>query len=119
MEESNAHLSLVTLGVSDLQRSIAFYETLGFQRKGKAFDGIGFFQAGAWRLLCGRRMNSPKMRTSHLKAWRILSVALRSPGTAILNLTSMPLLGWPIVPAPSSVSRHEMCSGAVTAVISP
>ncbi len=47
MEESNAHLSLVTLGVSDLQRSIAFYETLGFQRKGKAFDGIGFFQAGA------------------------------------------------------------------------
>src|SRR4029079_9722488 len=47
MSEPDAHLSLVTLGVSDLQRSIAFYETLGFQRKGKTFDGIGFFQAGA------------------------------------------------------------------------
>jgi hypothetical protein len=47
MSDPNAHLSLVTLGVADLRRSIAFYETLGFQRKGKAFDGIGFFQAGA------------------------------------------------------------------------
>ena len=47
MDEPNAHLSLVTLGVSDLQRSIVFYEQLGFQRKGKSFDGIGFFQAGA------------------------------------------------------------------------
>jgi uncharacterized protein len=47
MDKPDAHLSLVTLGVSDLKRSIAFYETLGFQRKGKAFGGIGFFQAGA------------------------------------------------------------------------
>src|SRR5215468_7928888 len=47
MSEPDAHLSLVTLGVSDLQRSIAFYETLGFQRKGKGSDSIGFFQAGA------------------------------------------------------------------------
>ena len=47
MSEPNAHLSLVTLGVSNVQRSIAFYETLGFQRKGMTFDGIGFFQAGA------------------------------------------------------------------------
>ena len=41
MSEPNAHLSLVTLGVSNVQRSIAFYETLGFQQKGKMFDGIG------------------------------------------------------------------------------
>jgi uncharacterized protein len=47
MQEPNAHLSLVTLGVSDLRRSMTFYETLGFQRKGKLFEGIGFFQAGA------------------------------------------------------------------------
>jgi uncharacterized protein len=47
MNQPGAHLSLVTLGVSDLKRSIAFYEALGFQRKAKAFDGIGFFQAGA------------------------------------------------------------------------
>ncbi len=47
MSESDAHLSMITLGVSDLQRSIAFYEKLGFQRKRKALDSIGFFQAGA------------------------------------------------------------------------
>lgn len=40
-------LSLVTLGVSDLKRSIAFYEALGFRRKATKADGVGFFQAGA------------------------------------------------------------------------
>jgi len=40
-------LSLVTLGVSDLARSIAFYEALGFARKAQAAQGVGFFQAGA------------------------------------------------------------------------
>jgi uncharacterized protein len=40
-------LSLVTLGVSDLGRSIAFYEELGFHRKAKRAASVGFFQAGA------------------------------------------------------------------------
>lgn len=40
-------LSLVTLGVSDLSRSIAFYEALGFPRKARNAEGVGFFQAGA------------------------------------------------------------------------
>ena len=47
MEDPQAILSLVTLGVSDLNRSIAFYEALGFARKAQAADGVGFFQAGA------------------------------------------------------------------------
>jgi uncharacterized protein len=47
MGKSNAHVSLITLGVSDFKRSIRFYEALGFERKATAFDGIGFFQAGA------------------------------------------------------------------------
>lgn len=47
MIEPNAVLSLVTLGVSDLKRSIAFYEALGFARKAKGAEGVGFFQAGA------------------------------------------------------------------------
>ena len=47
MSEPDALLSLVTLGVANLERSIVFYESLGFRRKGEAFDGIGFFQAGA------------------------------------------------------------------------
>jgi predicted lactoylglutathione lyase len=47
MSAPDAILSLVTLGVSDLARSIAFYETLGFRRKASKADGVGFFQAGA------------------------------------------------------------------------
>jgi predicted lactoylglutathione lyase len=47
MSEPQAILSLVTLGVSDLKRSIEFYEALGFQRKAKGAGGVGFFQAGA------------------------------------------------------------------------
>ena len=47
MSVPQAILSLVTLGVSNLDRSIAFYEALGFQRKAKKAQGVGFFQAGA------------------------------------------------------------------------
>jgi catechol 2,3-dioxygenase-like lactoylglutathione lyase family enzyme len=42
MKNSQAILSLVTLGVSDLKRSIVFYEALGFQRKAKAAGGVVF-----------------------------------------------------------------------------
>ena len=47
VSDPEAHLSLVTLGVSDLPRSVAFYEALGFERKAKDSIGVGFFQAGA------------------------------------------------------------------------
>lgn len=47
MAAPDAILSLVTLGVSDLKRSIAFYEVLGFGRRATKADGVGFFQAGA------------------------------------------------------------------------
>ena len=47
MNDPQAILSLVTLGVSDLNRSIAFYEALGFARKAESAEGVGFFQAGA------------------------------------------------------------------------
>lgn len=47
MNHPQAYLTLVTLGVADLNRSIAFYETLGFERKAQGADGVGFFQAGA------------------------------------------------------------------------
>jgi len=46
MSEPAACLSLVTLGVSDLARSTAFYEALGFRRKAKDADGVAFFDAG-------------------------------------------------------------------------
>jgi catechol 2,3-dioxygenase-like lactoylglutathione lyase family enzyme len=47
MSAPDAILSLVTLGVSDLERSIAFYAGLGFRRRAKAAQGVGFFQGGA------------------------------------------------------------------------
>ncbi len=39
-------ISLVTLGVSDLNRSISFYETLGWQRSVREAPGVAFFQIG-------------------------------------------------------------------------
>ncbi|WEK04447.1 MAG: VOC family protein [Candidatus Devosia phytovorans] len=39
-------ISLVTLGVTDLARSIAFYEALGWQRSMKEAEGVAFFQLG-------------------------------------------------------------------------
>ena len=43
----HAHVSLITLGVSDLRRAARFYETLGFGRKMKAAgDDVAFFDAG-------------------------------------------------------------------------
>src|SRR5262245_45621917 len=46
MTEPVARLTLVTLGVSDLARSTAFYEALGFRRKSRGADGVAFFEAG-------------------------------------------------------------------------
>jgi uncharacterized protein len=39
-------LSLVTLGVADLQRARAFYEALGWVTRAKPDDDVVFFQAG-------------------------------------------------------------------------
>ena len=47
MSEPQPTLSLVTLGVGDLARSIAFYEALGFTRKVRGAEGVAFFAAGA------------------------------------------------------------------------
>ena len=40
-------LSLVTLGVSDLARSRAFYEALGWRSDSKPEEGVVFFQSGS------------------------------------------------------------------------
>ncbi|RPJ28592.1 MAG: VOC family protein, partial [Chloroflexi bacterium] len=42
----NQHLHIVTLGVSDLKRSLEFYsQTLGWKQS-RPQEGISFFQAG-------------------------------------------------------------------------
>lgn len=43
-------ISIVTLGVSDLARSQAFFECLGWKRSVKGAEGIAFFQAGGMAL---------------------------------------------------------------------
>jgi predicted lactoylglutathione lyase len=47
MTGPDAILTLVTLGVTDLECSIAFYEALGFKRKARNAEGVAFFRAGA------------------------------------------------------------------------
>jgi len=39
-------VSLITLGVADLERSRAFYEALGWRSTSKPEDGVVFFQSG-------------------------------------------------------------------------
>lgn len=39
-------LSLVTLGVADLDRAVRFYEALGWPRSTYASEGVAFFQVG-------------------------------------------------------------------------
>jgi predicted lactoylglutathione lyase len=47
MKKPHAHISLVTLGVADVGRSVRFYEALGFVRKALATgDDVAFFEAG-------------------------------------------------------------------------
>lgn len=49
----HAHISLVTLGVSDVGRSARFYEELGFVRKmRRAGDDVAFLEAGGVVLAC-------------------------------------------------------------------
>lgn len=39
-------ISIVTLGVRDLDRAVRFYEAMGLKRNEKAADGVAFFQMG-------------------------------------------------------------------------
>ena len=39
-------VSLVTLGVADLGRALAFYQAMGWEPAGGVADGVAFFQAG-------------------------------------------------------------------------
>ncbi len=54
-------ISLITLGVSDLDQSRGFYERLGWRRSAPDAEGVVFFQVGGLVLslfprefLCGR-----------------------------------------------------------------
>jgi len=41
------HISMITLGVSNIAEATAFYERLGFKRSSQSQDAVTFMQAGA------------------------------------------------------------------------
>ena len=41
------HVSMITLGVSDIAGATAFYERIGFRKSSDSQDAVTFFQAGA------------------------------------------------------------------------
>ena len=49
--------TLLTLGVTDLERSIAFYEALDWRRSMRATKGVAFFQCGGVALCLYPREN--------------------------------------------------------------
>jgi predicted lactoylglutathione lyase len=46
MDNPAARLTLLTICVSDLAKSTAFYEALGFRRRARKAEGVAFFDAG-------------------------------------------------------------------------
>jgi len=49
--------TLLTLGVAELDRSVAFYEAMGWKRSMKAAEGVAFFQCGGVALALYPREN--------------------------------------------------------------
>ena len=43
---NGAHISMVTLGVADIARAVAFYQALGWQRSGPSEEAVAFLQGG-------------------------------------------------------------------------
>lgn len=60
MPVSEPRVSLVTLGVGDLERSRRFYEALGWRSTSKPEDGVVFFQSGGMVLALWSRAELEK-----------------------------------------------------------
>jgi uncharacterized protein len=75
-------VSLVTLGVADLARSRAFYETLGWTTGAEPDDDVVFFQAGGMIIaLWGRSQLAEDSVVSDSGGWGGITLAhnVRSP----------------------------------------
>jgi uncharacterized protein len=75
-------LSLVTLGVADLQRARSFYEALGWTTRAEPDDDVVFFQAGGMVLaLWGRDKLAEDSAVSDGGGWGGIALAYnaRSP----------------------------------------
>ena len=75
-------VSLITLGVADLDRSRRFYEALGWRSSSKPEDGVVFFQSGGMVLaLWGREELAKDSEVEDNGGWGGVTLAcnLRSP----------------------------------------
>jgi catechol 2,3-dioxygenase-like lactoylglutathione lyase family enzyme len=83
-----ANLTIVTLGVSDLGRSAAFYRGLGWEQRGDLVDGITWFRtSGSWLGIFGydalaEDAGLPATPAEDLPAYRgsTLAISVGSPG---------------------------------------
>ncbi len=75
--------TVITLGVSDMRASIAFYEALGFARKFRATgEAVAFFDTGGTVIGLFRGINSPATPRCRISRGRKPFAERRSPGIA-------------------------------------
>jgi catechol 2,3-dioxygenase-like lactoylglutathione lyase family enzyme len=80
-----ANFSIVTLGVTDLDRSAAFYRALGWEQRGLGSPGITWFKtSGTWVGLFGYQdladdTTLPPLPHDELPAYRGITLALNLP----------------------------------------
>jgi catechol 2,3-dioxygenase-like lactoylglutathione lyase family enzyme len=84
-----ATLHIVTLGVRDLAASIAFYEALGWERRGNPDDGIVWFKtSGSWIGLFGYDAlaeDAGLQAPAELPAYRGVTLAVNLPSEGAVD----------------------------------
>lgn len=98
-------LSLVTLGVIDLARSIAFYEGLGWTRSMQAAEGVAFFQLGGIGLSLFPLSDlaaDAGLEEAPVSPWRGIALAhnVRTPAEVDEIVAAVSVLGGAIVSPP-------------------
>ncbi len=83
-----ANMTIVTLGVTDLDRSVRFYSDLGWERRGNLADGITWFRtSGSWLGLFGydalaEDAQVPATPHADLPPYRAVTLAVNLSSTA-------------------------------------
>lgn len=98
-------ISLVTIGVADLVRSVAFYEGFGLRRSLRAAEGVAFFQLGGIGLSLFPLPDlaaDAGLSEEPLSSWRGIALAhnVRQRGEVDTILQTVTRLGGAVVKAP-------------------
>lgn len=86
------YFAIVTLGVTDLARSIRFYEDIGWERRGNPADGIVWFRtSGSWVGLFGHDelaedAGLEAVPADELPAYRGITLAVNLPSEDAVDL---------------------------------